>query len=101
MRLARERGVDGFDEVGRQLGQRAHDLGAAASEDVGVSLTEQADEPRAYGTGDVGVTPGVADEHDLVTSEAGGGDPRPKLEGLRVPWAPTVDRREPLEQPVP
>ena len=90
-----------MDEVGGQLGQRAHDLGAAAGEGVGVSCTDQADEPGARGPGDVGVAPAVADEDDLVTGEAGGGDRRHKLHGLPVLRAPTVDRRKPLEQPVP
>jgi hypothetical protein len=80
-----------LDEVGGQLGQRAHDLGAAAGEGVGVSCTEQADEPGACGPGHVGVASGVADEEDLVTGEAGGGDPRHKLHRLPVPRAPTVD----------
>jgi hypothetical protein len=101
VRLSSQRGADGLDEVGGQLGQRAHDLGAAAGEGVGVSCTDQADEPRACGPGHVGVAPGVADEDDLVTGEAGGDDPRHKLHGLAVPRAPTVDRREPLEQSVP
>ena len=65
-----------MDEVGGQLGQRGYDLGAAAGEGVGVSCTDQADEPCAGGAGHVGVAPGVADKDDLVTCEAGGGDPR-------------------------
>jgi hypothetical protein len=86
-----------LEEAGGQLGQRAHDLGAAAGEGVGVSRPDQADEPGACVAGHVGVAPGVADEDDLVTGEAGGGDARYKLHGLGVPMIPTVDRREPLE----
>ena len=64
MRLQCHRGADGLDEVGRQLGQRGYDLGAAAGEGVGVSCTDQADEAGACGAGDVGVAPGVADEDE-------------------------------------
>ena len=66
-----------------------------------MSCTDQADEPGASGASHVGVAPGVADEDDLVTGEAGRGDPPHKLYELGVPRAPTVDRGEPLEQPVP
>ena len=79
MRLPRHRGADGLDEGGGQLGQGAHDLGAAAGQGVGVSCTDQADEPGACGPGHVGVAPGVADEDDLVTGEAGSDSPRHKL----------------------
>ena len=42
----------------------------------------------------------VADEHDLLTVEAGSGDRRQDLHRLRVPRGPTIDRREALQQPV-
>ena len=75
MCLPRHRRVDGSVEGGGQLGQGAHDLGAAAGQAVGVTWTDQADEPGAGGPGHVGVAPGVADEDDVVTSKAGCGDP--------------------------
>ena len=101
VRLPLHRGADGLEKVGGQLGQRADDLGAAAGQAVGVSSTDQADEAGACGACHVGVASGVADEDDLVSGEAGGSDPRHKLHELDVPQAPTVDRGEPVEQPVP
>ena len=56
-----------------------------------MSCTHQADEPGACGAGDVGVAPGVADEDDLVTGEAGGPDARHELYELAVPGPPSVD----------
>lgn len=91
MRLARHRRAASSDELVGELGQRAHDLGAAAGEGVGVSCTHQADEAGACGAGDVGVAPGVADEDDLVTGEAGGPDARHELYELAVPGPPSVD----------
>ena len=91
VRVDRHRGADGSDEVGGQFGQRADDLGAAAGEGVGVCCAHQADESGACGAGHVGVASGVADEDDLVSGEAGGGDSRHKLHGLGVPQAPPVD----------
>ena len=41
MRLPRQREADGLHDVGGQLGQRAHDLRAAAGEGVGVPCAEQ------------------------------------------------------------
>jgi len=91
VRVAGHRGAHGSEKGGGQLGQRGDDLGAAAGQAVGVSCTDEADEPRACGPGHVGVAAGVADEHDLVSREVGGGDPRHKLHRLGVPRAPTVD----------
>ena len=91
MRFLRHRGADRSDDGAGQLGQGAHDPGAAARQAVGVSCTDQAEEPGACGPGHVGVAAGVADEDDHVTSEADSGSPRHKLHGLGVPRAPTVD----------
>ena len=90
-RVPRHWGADGSDDVGGQFGQGADDFGAAAGEGVGVAWTDEADESGACGAGHVGVASGVADEHDLVSSEAGGGDPGDELHAFGVPQAPPVD----------
>ena len=91
VRVPRHWGADGSDEVGGQFGQRADHFGAAAGEGVGVACTDEADESGACGAGHVGVASGVADEDDLVTGEAGGGDPGDELHAFVVPRAPPVD----------